>query len=95
MESPREGPIFNCSNGHILCRGCVHQVPRCPVCREPNVTCRNLFAEEVLQDALKHRRIRCRSTVHGCNFKALLPAVKLHEENCGFNQVGNLLFFQF
>jgi len=87
FESPRSGPIYNCSNGHVLCKECVRNLITCPVCRDPSMQNRNLVAEELLGDYLKVKHIKCRSAAHGCDFEALLPAVALHEESCGHSQV--------
>ncbi len=57
LESPRSPPIYNCENGHIICVVCVRKVGRCPVCRTLAVKCRNLFAEGILEETLKYRKL--------------------------------------
>jgi hypothetical protein len=44
-EVPRRGPIFGCCNGHLVCRKCQPKLQTCPICRSPDVRCRNRFAE--------------------------------------------------
>ena len=46
---PRRGPIYQCVNGHIICKECQEKVDTCPVCRDDMFEIRNLVVEKILQ----------------------------------------------
>ena len=48
MEVPRSAPIYQCRNGHLLCKKCQPKVQACPICRSPDVGCRNGMAESLV-----------------------------------------------
>ena len=81
MEEPRQPPIFNCVNGHILCQHCLSKVALCGICRvslkEP---VRNLFAEKILTRTLKDATLSCK--FEDCQFQAALPEMILHDSTC-------------
>ena len=39
---PRESPIYQCTNGHIVCKDCYRQLTVCHSCRQPLAENRNL-----------------------------------------------------
>lgn len=46
---PKMGPIYQCRNGHLLCRDCHPKMKRCPLCQiglEKNL--RNLLSEQLV-----------------------------------------------
>ncbi len=49
MDFPRSAPIFSCRNGHLICAKCQPKVVCCPICRSPDVGCRNSFAEKFVR----------------------------------------------
>ena len=49
VPRPGAGPIYSCKNGHLLCKGCVDKIKDCPICREKEIHCRNLFAERYIE----------------------------------------------
>ena len=54
METISSAPIFQCRNGHIVCKDCHPKLESCPICREANLydtpmTIRNLKLEEMVK----------------------------------------------
>jgi len=52
LELP-DKPVYQCKNGHLICRACYPKVKICPVCREnldSNKPLRNLVAEKFLEN---------------------------------------------
>eukprot|EP00095_Tigriopus_kingsejongensis_P005498 maker-scaffold619_size123246-snap-gene-0.31 protein:Tk05498 transcript:maker-scaffold619_size123246-snap-gene-0.31-mRNA-1 annotation:"hypothetical protein DAPPUDRAFT_304089" len=66
LEHPREGPIYNCQHGHLVCGKCQPKIRECPVCRSANIGHRNLFAEKMLQLTLKSITLPCTNHNEGC-----------------------------
>ena len=52
FKVPNTGaPIFQCRNGHLICRECYKQLEKCPVCRAllcTNTKIRCLAAEKII-----------------------------------------------
>ena len=87
LETPRRGPIYNCSNGHVLCADCQTKTKTCPTCRCKKIDCRNIIAEKLLAEALVDRVVSCRLKTDGCNFQALSHRVHWHEQLCVYRTV--------
>ena len=45
---PKKGPIYQCRNGHLLCKECHPQMKRCPLCQIPLEKLRNLLSEQLV-----------------------------------------------
>ena len=74
METPETFPIYQCTQGHIVCNSCYPRVENCPVCRVKKLPIRALTAEKSLKNLLQE----CRH--QGCS--KLKLDIKEHEENC-------------
>ena len=48
LAVPKEGPIYQCRNGHLLCYHCHSKLQKCPLCKIPLEKLRNLLSEHVL-----------------------------------------------
>eukprot|EP01071_Lankesteria_metandrocarpae_P014318 Lankesteria_metandrocarpae@DN832_c0_g1_i1.p1 len=74
-------PIYQCTQGHVLCHNCQSQISRCPTCRQTptNIRCRGL---ERIVESLED--IGCSNHRYGC--RAQLPYCELrdHEPKCPF-----------
>ena len=82
LDIPTSSPIYQCENGHLLCKSCKPQLRNCPVCRKPLPITRNLLAEQSLEKLL----IPCQN--EGCKEKVLLSGGQLkHEKNCFFSAI--------
>ena len=42
-------PIFQCCNGHIVCKDCLQRLDNCPVCRNEPICIRNLQLEQLIE----------------------------------------------
>ena len=54
IETISSAPIFQCHNGHIVCKDCHQKLETCPICRDANLydtpmTIRNLKLEEIFK----------------------------------------------
>ena len=49
LTVPREGPIFQCENGHIVCKECFEKIVECPQCKSKMPKCRNLHLEKIIE----------------------------------------------
>ena len=85
LEMPRVGTglaIYGCRNGHLLCQGCVDKVQECPICREKEIHCRNLFAERYIEAEFKDVPFKCKYL--GCSVQLPMTDNDLtkHEKFC-------------
>jgi len=79
MEVPREGPIFACPNGHLVCQRC--KVATCPVCREAMGQHRSLLAVAVIE------KIHHDCKHDGCDEVFKLGNLSDHEKVCKHRSV--------
>ncbi|XP_040573836.1 uncharacterized protein [Lepeophtheirus salmonis] len=47
LETPKRGPIFQCSSGHLLCSSCSDE---CSQCNDTSNKCRSVLAERILDE---------------------------------------------
>ena len=73
-------PVYQCENGHILCRICRQKVVDCPICRVPLGTSRNLAVEKVLSICPRS----CEFREHGCTLKLNKEAADSHRKICKY-----------
>ncbi|XP_023241879.1 E3 ubiquitin-protein ligase SIAH1B-like [Centruroides sculpturatus] len=76
-------PIYQCSNGHIVCYQCRERITQCPTCRETLGYIRCLFAEQIVQTL----EAPCSNQPLGC--PEILPSSvrEEHERNCRFRPI--------
>ncbi len=86
-DLPRPGAIYNCHNGHFICSGCKEKVDHCPVCRNKDLSCRNLIAEKLYSEAVKDIPLGCKNKALGCKYTALVDTLVKHERGCPFREV--------
>lgn len=90
LEVPRVGTglaIYGCRNGHLLCQGCVDKIQECPICREKEIHCRNLFAERYIEAEFKDVPFKCKYL--GCAVQLPMTDNDLtkHEKFCPHREV--------
>ena len=74
LEVPREGPVFSCPNGHLVCKNCKGE--SCPTCREVMGNNKSLVAVAIIERIL-----------HDCKFveceeEFSLNEIDKHEKIC-------------
>ena len=42
-------PIYQCTNGHLICKDCIEKLNNCPICRNDSPLARNLQLEIIVQ----------------------------------------------
>ncbi|XP_037368605.1 E3 ubiquitin-protein ligase SIAH1A-like [Talpa occidentalis] len=73
-------PILQCQSGHLVCHDCRPKLSRCPTCRGPLGSIRNLAMEKVANSVL----FPCKYSPFGCEV-ALPPQERgEHEESCDY-----------
>ena len=83
LDVPKDDPVYQCNNGHILCNFCHQNVTNCPVCRVKLGRLRNLAVEKVLS---KYPR-PCEFNNDGCNIKLTKEALDAHKDVCEYKPV--------
>ena len=48
LNVPKVGPIYQCRNGHLLCKNCHPKMVKCPICQIPLEKLRNLLSEQIV-----------------------------------------------
>jgi hypothetical protein len=86
-ELPRLGPLYTCSNGHLICQNCRTKVLICPSCRDPVMTNRSIITEAVIETYLKDNYESCLYDKGGCKVKTTLEELQHHEPLCPFMEV--------
>eukprot|EP01127_Copromyxa_protea_P005854 TRINITY_DN15698_c0_g1_i1.p1 TRINITY_DN15698_c0_g1~~TRINITY_DN15698_c0_g1_i1.p1 ORF type:complete len:243 (-),score=3.86 TRINITY_DN15698_c0_g1_i1:63-791(-) len=70
-------PIFQCTNGHIICHGCYPSLQHCPVCR---VEYRDPIRCRALEEISGRLLIECEYEGCGCRLPIILLAE--HQRSC-------------
>ena len=81
MEVIKTRPIFQCENGHLICRNCHPNLYHCPQCRVALRGVRNLMVEKIVADLT----VIC--PFEGCTQSFIQRVDKKHEAKCKFRPV--------
>ncbi|XP_023216836.1 E3 ubiquitin-protein ligase Siah1-like [Centruroides sculpturatus] len=73
-------PVFQCSNGHIVCSQCKPRITQCHTCREAMGNIRSLVAEQITASL----RLLCMHQAHGCPEYLTTEDREFHERQCPF-----------
>ena len=49
METIKSVPVYQCTNGHVICKDCIEKLNNCPICRNNSALNRNLKLEDIVQ----------------------------------------------
>ena len=49
METIKSVPVYQCANGHVICKDCIEKLNNCPICRNDSELRRNLKLENIVQ----------------------------------------------
>ena len=78
LDTPGLDPIYQCEQGHLLCKSCHGKLTDCPICKAKLGNTRCLAAEKILA---KYPR-RCEFQAHGCSIKLPKTAIEDHQMVC-------------
>ena len=84
-DMPRHGKIFGCRNGHHVCQSCHPFLKKCGLCNEPDIGCRQLFTEFVMETIMTNVEVKCQNS--GCFIHGTSEVVKEHESLCIFREM--------
>jgi hypothetical protein len=48
-ETIKSVPVYQCTNGHVICKYCIEKLNNCPICRNDSAPARNLQIEKIVQ----------------------------------------------
>ena len=46
----KSAPIYQCTNGHVVCKDCITKLGNCPICRNYSKLARNLIFEQIIEN---------------------------------------------
>ena len=49
METIKSVPVYQCNNGHVICKDCIKKLINCPICRNDSAPARNLQLEKIVE----------------------------------------------
>ena len=49
METIKSVPVYQCANGHVICKDCIEKLKNCPICRNDSELRRSLKLENIVQ----------------------------------------------
>ena len=84
LDIPKSDPVYQCTNGHILCSICHKRVIDCPICKIELGSIRSLAIEKVLA---KYPRC-CKFECYGCDVKLNKDELQTHETVCKYRAAG-------
>ena len=49
LETIKSAPVYQCNNGHVICKDCIKKLNNCPICRNDSAPARSLQLEKIVQ----------------------------------------------
>ena len=49
METIKLVPVYQCANGHVICKVCIEKLNNCPICRNDSTLVRSLKLENIVE----------------------------------------------
>ncbi len=84
FKFPRDPPVYQCSNGHIMCTSCHDRLSDCPICRiKLEGKIRNRVAEKLLEKI----PLSCQFEEEGCLVVLKKTELRIHEKECEYRAV--------
>lgn len=75
--------IYQCENGHIVCKDCIEKMVKCGECRVPlnqGSRIRNIALENICQSL----NATCPNNSYGCGVNTTIDQLKNHLEVCSY-----------
>ena len=75
-------PIYQCTNGHVVCKDCITKLENCPNCRNDSKIARNLIFEQIIENfsAFELENEKPFENPEHKEWGASLPSNRLNEE---------------
>ncbi|PSN34522.1 hypothetical protein C0J52_27363 [Blattella germanica] len=73
-------PIFMCEGRHNICNHCRRVLNKCPTCRQPFITARNIY----LENLSKQVQYPCINRKMGCKVTTFHDRICKHQDECPF-----------
>ena len=48
MEEIKTLPVYQCTNGHVICLNCIPKLEKCPICRDESLPVRSSKSEKIV-----------------------------------------------
>ena len=90
METIKSVPVYQCANGHVICKVCIEKLNKCPICRNDSALVRSLKLENIVEklEGIKPEKmgpttaklkwgkgsVKSYGTINGPNQVASIPA---------------------
>ena len=84
LDIPRQDPVYQCDNGHIICRCCRYKSLICPMCNVKLGNARCVAVEKILSKC----PISCPNHRYGCTKRMAKAIVEDHQKECKYKPVG-------
>ena len=49
LDTIKSVPVYQCTNGHLMCKDCIVKLDNCPICRNDSLLIRSLQLEKIVQ----------------------------------------------
>ena len=49
IDTIQSVPVYQCTNGHVICKDCIEKLNNCPICRNDSLLVRSLKLENIVQ----------------------------------------------
>ena len=49
IDTIQSVPVYQCTNGHVICKDCIEKLNNCPICRNDSAPVRSLKLENIVQ----------------------------------------------
>ena len=49
IDTIKSVPVYQCTNGHVICKDCIEKLNNCPICRNDSAPARSLQLEKIIQ----------------------------------------------
>ena len=58
MDTIKLVPVYQCTNGHVICKDCILKLDSCPICRSDSKLARNLMLEQIIAKIYEPQQVK-------------------------------------